>query len=39
MGKILMYESSESSVSPTATVMRKGTELVTRGSFHGTFPF
>lgn len=39
MGKMLMYESSESSVSPTATVMRKGTEFVIRGSCHGAFPF
>lgn len=35
MGKILIYESSESSVSPTATVMREGTEFVIEGSAHG----
>lgn len=37
MGKILMYESSESSVSPTATVTREGTEFVIRVQLKGHF--
>ena len=37
MGKILMYESSESSISPTATVMKEEIEFVIRVLIMGHF--
>lgn len=37
MGKILMYESSESSISPTTSVTREGIEFVIRVQLVGHF--
>lgn len=37
MGKILMYEGAESSVSLTATVTREGTGFVIEDSVHALF--
>lgn len=37
MGKILMYESCESSISPTTSVTREGIEFVIRVQLVGRF--